>query len=156
MLKSRFVFISKWFLCYKIKRPLHRVNGGRQFTQKWRTPIYPKSFKLMIWIIHTLLKFLCLFALLGWFWSGSGGRIAATNSTPSGWPDRPWSKSGYIGQFFAGFWKHFNSDYLFYLFSFYSFMIIIPNTTLIQFLITFIIVVTFFTKFWSLLVAETR
>ncbi len=34
MLKSQFVYILKWFLCYKIKRPLHRVNGRRQFTQK--------------------------------------------------------------------------------------------------------------------------
>ena len=43
----------------------------------------------------------CLF-ITGWFWSGSGGRIAPTNSTPFGWPERPWSNSGFIGQFFAG------------------------------------------------------
>lgn len=35
----------------------------------------------------------------GWFWSGSGARIAPTNSTPPGWPNRPWSNTGYIGQF---------------------------------------------------------
>lgn len=38
----------------------------------------------------------------GWFWSGSGARIAATNSTPKGWPRRPWSHTGYIGQFLSG------------------------------------------------------
>ncbi|CAB4068580.1 unnamed protein product [Lepeophtheirus salmonis] len=35
----------------------------------------------------------------GWFWSGSGERIYATNSTPPGWPEKPWSRTGYIGQF---------------------------------------------------------
>ena len=35
----------------------------------------------------------------GWFWSGSGQTIAATNSTPPGWPSKPWSSTGYIGQF---------------------------------------------------------
>ena len=43
-----------------------------------------------------------LFFISGWFWSGSGERIAPTNSTPFGWPERPWSNSGYIGQFFDG------------------------------------------------------
>lgn len=38
----------------------------------------------------------------GWFWSGSGKSIAATNSTPPGWPQTPWSRSGYIGQFLDG------------------------------------------------------
>jgi len=38
----------------------------------------------------------------GWFWSGSGKTIAATNSTPPGWPQTPWSRSGYIGQFLDG------------------------------------------------------
>lgn len=35
----------------------------------------------------------------GWFWSGSGSRIAPTNSTPVGFTEMPWSKTGYIGQF---------------------------------------------------------
>ena len=37
--------------------------------------------------------------LTGWFWSGSGVRIAATNSTPTGWSRSPWSHTGFIGQF---------------------------------------------------------
>ena len=35
----------------------------------------------------------------GWFWSGTGISIAATNSTPAGWGTTPWSKTGFIGQF---------------------------------------------------------
>jgi len=35
----------------------------------------------------------------GWFWSGSGVSIPATNVTPSGWPDNPWSHTGYLSQF---------------------------------------------------------
>jgi len=27
----------------------------------------------------------------GWYWTGSGHRIASTNSTPSGWTTSPWS-----------------------------------------------------------------
>ena len=35
----------------------------------------------------------------GWFWSGSGVTIHATNSTPPAWPRNPWSPTGYFGQF---------------------------------------------------------
>ena len=38
----------------------------------------------------------------GWFWSGSGARMAPTNSTPDGWMRNPWSHTGYIGQFLSG------------------------------------------------------
>jgi len=38
----------------------------------------------------------------GWFWSGSGVRMAPTNSTPDGWMRNPWSHTGYIGQFLSG------------------------------------------------------
>ena len=37
----------------------------------------------------------------GWFWSGSGVTIPATNSTPPNWPQNPWSPTGYFGQFFT-------------------------------------------------------
>ncbi len=33
------------FYAMKLKWPFHRVNGIRQFTQKWHTPIYPKRSK---------------------------------------------------------------------------------------------------------------
>ena len=47
----------------------------------------------IIIIVHILFQF-----QKGWFWSGSGKSIAATNSTPPGWPQTPWSRSGYIGK----------------------------------------------------------
>ncbi len=31
----------------------------------------------------------------GWFWSGSGVKMAPTNSTPPGWPYQPWSNTGH-------------------------------------------------------------
>merc|ERR1711874_237262 len=37
----------------------------------------------------------------GWFWSGSGVRIAPTNSTPPFWQFQPWSHTGHKSQFFA-------------------------------------------------------
>jgi hypothetical protein len=30
----------------------------------------------------------------GWFWSGSGAKIPDTDSTPSGWKQNPWGKTG--------------------------------------------------------------
>ena len=30
----------------------------------------------------------------GWFWSGSGVTIPATNKTAVGWTDNPWSNTG--------------------------------------------------------------
>jgi len=30
----------------------------------------------------------------GWFWSGSGTKMAPTNATPRGWKYQPWSQSG--------------------------------------------------------------
>ena len=35
----------------------------------------------------------------GWFWSGSGSSIPATNVTAPGWGDNPWSHTGYLSQF---------------------------------------------------------
>ena len=35
----------------------------------------------------------------GWFWSGSGARIPATNVTAPGWSSNPWSHTGYLSQF---------------------------------------------------------
>ena len=35
----------------------------------------------------------------GWFWSGSGSSIPATNVTAPGWTDNPWSHTGYLSQF---------------------------------------------------------
>ena len=35
----------------------------------------------------------------GWFWSGSGARIPATNVTAPGWKSNPWSHTGYLSQF---------------------------------------------------------
>ena len=34
----------------------------------------------------------------GWFWSGSGARIPATNVTAPGWKSNPWSHTGYLSQ----------------------------------------------------------
>ena len=31
----------------------------------------------------------------GWFWSGSGVKMAPTNSTPPGWTYQPWSPTGH-------------------------------------------------------------
>ena len=40
----------------------------------------------------------------GWFWAGSGKTtgISPTNTIPRGWPAKPWSSSGYFGQFLPG------------------------------------------------------
>ena len=35
----------------------------------------------------------------GWFWSGSGVKMAPTNSTPPGWSYQPWSYTGHKSQF---------------------------------------------------------
>jgi len=35
----------------------------------------------------------------GWFWSGSGVRIPATNVTAPGWSENPWSHTGFLSQF---------------------------------------------------------
>jgi len=35
----------------------------------------------------------------GWFWSGSGVKMAPTNSTPPGWSYQPWSFTGHKTQF---------------------------------------------------------
>merc|ERR1712203_191387 len=35
----------------------------------------------------------------GWFWSGSGVKMAPTNSTPPGWSYQPWSFTGHNTQF---------------------------------------------------------
>jgi len=35
----------------------------------------------------------------GWFWSGSGVRIHATNETAPGWRRNPWSNTGFLSQF---------------------------------------------------------
>merc|ERR1712168_938406 len=35
----------------------------------------------------------------GWFWSGSGVKMAPTNSTPPGWSYQPWSYTGHKTQF---------------------------------------------------------
>jgi hypothetical protein len=32
----------------------------------------------------------------GWFWSGSGVKLAPTNSTPTGWSAQPWSRTGHF------------------------------------------------------------
>merc|ERR1712080_396979 len=37
----------------------------------------------------------------GWFWSGSGVKMAPTNSTPPGWSYQPWSYTGHKTQFEA-------------------------------------------------------
>ena len=37
----------------------------------------------------------------GWFWSGSGARLAPTNETAEGWKDNPWSHTGFLSQFTA-------------------------------------------------------
>ena len=37
----------------------------------------------------------------GWFWSGSGVKMAPTNSTPPGWTYQPWSYTGHKTQFEA-------------------------------------------------------
>ena len=34
-------------------------------------------------------------AVNGWFWSGSGVKMAPTNSTPPGWSYQPWSPTGH-------------------------------------------------------------
>ncbi len=34
----------------------------------------------------------------GWFWSGSGVKMAPTNDTPPGWPYQPWSFTGHKTQ----------------------------------------------------------
>ena len=38
-------------------------------------------------------------AVNGWFWSGSGVKMAPTNSTPPGWTSQPWSFTGHKTQF---------------------------------------------------------
>merc|ERR1739844_727759 len=38
-------------------------------------------------------------AVNGWFWSGSGVKMAPTNSTPPGWSYQPWSFTGHKTQF---------------------------------------------------------
>merc|ERR1711892_1261015 len=38
-------------------------------------------------------------SVAGWFWSGSGIRMAPTNSTPPFWPYQPWSHTGHRSQF---------------------------------------------------------
>lgn len=38
----------------------------------------------------------------GWFWSGSGVKMAPTNSTPPGWQYQPWSDTGHKTQFTKG------------------------------------------------------
>lgn len=38
-------------------------------------------------------------SVAGWFWSGSGVRMAPTNSTPPFWPSQPWSHTGHRSQF---------------------------------------------------------
>lgn len=38
----------------------------------------------------------------GWFWSGSGVKMAPTNSTPPGWSYQPWSDTGHKTQFNNG------------------------------------------------------
>jgi len=38
-------------------------------------------------------------SVAGWFWSGSGIRMAPTNSTPPFWPYQPWSYTGHRSQF---------------------------------------------------------
>jgi len=40
-------------------------------------------------------------SVAGWFWSGSGVRIAPTNSTPPFWGLQPWSHTGHKSQFAA-------------------------------------------------------
>jgi len=35
----------------------------------------------------------------GWFWSGSGVSIPATNKTAPGWKENPWSHTGFLSQF---------------------------------------------------------
>ena len=37
-------------------------------------------------------------SVAGWFWSGSGVRIAPTNSTPPFWGFQPWSHTGHKSQ----------------------------------------------------------
>lgn len=32
----------------------------------------------------------------GWFWSGSGVKLAPTNATPLGWTAQPWSATGHF------------------------------------------------------------
>ncbi len=39
----------------------------------------------------------------GWFWSGSGVKMAPTNSTPPGWTYQPWSFTGHKTQFAVPF-----------------------------------------------------
>jgi len=34
--------------------------------------------------------------ILGWFWSGSGVKIAPTNASPAGWGYNPWSATGHL------------------------------------------------------------
>jgi hypothetical protein len=41
-------------------------------------------------------------AVNGWFWSGSGVKMAPTNSTPPGWSYQPWSDTGHKTQFNNG------------------------------------------------------
>merc|ERR1712226_1315213 len=41
-------------------------------------------------------------AVNGWFWSGSGVKMAPTNSTPPGWTYQPWSDTGHKTQFNNG------------------------------------------------------
>lgn len=38
-------------------------------------------------------------SVAGWFWSGSGVRMAPTNSTPPFWPSQPWSHTGHRSLF---------------------------------------------------------
>jgi len=40
-------------------------------------------------------------SVAGWFWSGSGVRIAPTNSTPPFWGFQPWSHTGHKSQFYG-------------------------------------------------------
>ena len=35
----------------------------------------------------------------GWFWSGSGMKMAPTNAKPPGWSYQPWSPTGHKSQF---------------------------------------------------------
>ena len=46
----------------------------------------------------------------GWFWSGSGVKMAPTNSTPPGWTYQPWSFTGHKTQFAVRFSTLFETD----------------------------------------------
>ena len=38
--------------------------------------------------------------IFGWFWTGSGRQIPATNSTPPRWSNSPWGHTGAVTQVF--------------------------------------------------------